>query len=103
MSHELAEKIAGLASRVNNLAANQTGKDSRQLRALEDRLVKLQVLAIVQDLRAEKKEYKQALKGLNEAIAFIGEADKGIKKVAKTIEKVAKAAELADKAINALA
>ena len=103
MSHELAEKIAGLASRVNNLAVHHTGDDSRELRALEDRLAKLQVLAIVQDLRSEKKEYKQALKGLNEAIAFIGDADKKINKVAKTIEKVAQAAKLADKAINALA
>ena len=103
MSHELAEKLAGLTSRVNNLAVNQTGDESRELMALQDRLAKLQMAAILKDLRAEREEYQAALNGLNEAIAYIGEAKTSIQKVANAIKIVAKAAELADKAVNALA
>ena len=103
MSHELAEKIAGLASRVNNLAVNHTGDNSRKLMALQDRLAKLQIAAIVSDLRAERQDYKAALKGLNEAVKSIGEAKASIQKVSNVIKLVAKAATLADKAIKAVA
>ena len=103
MNHELAEKIAGLTSRVNNLAVHHTGNTSRQLMALQDRLAKLQIAAILSDLKAERKEYKAALKGLNEAIDSIGEARTSIQKVAQVIKLVAKAANLADKAIKAVA
>lgn len=100
MAHELAEKTTGLASRVNNLAVNHTGEDSRQLLQEQDRLAKLALAAIVQDLNDEQAEYKAALKGLNEAIDYIGEADKEIEGVAKAIRLVAKAADLVEKVLK---
>ncbi len=103
MSHELSEKLGGLASRVNNASVNATGSDSRQLLEIQDRLAKLQLVAIVKDLQAEHNDYKAAIQGLNDAIAFIGDATEKINDVAKAIKLTAKAAELAEKAIAAAA
>jgi hypothetical protein len=100
MDHELAEKIAGLASRVNNLAVCHTDDDSRALLALQDRLAQLAQAAIVQDLSDEKATYQNALKGLNDAISFIGEADGQLDNIAKAISLASKAADLADEAIS---
>ena len=100
MSHDLAEKTTGLASRVNNLAVLQTGVDSRALLEQQDRLAKLALVAIVKDLDAEADEYKAAIKGLDEAIEFIGEAQRKIQDVAKAIRLVKKAADLVEKAIT---
>lgn len=102
MSHELAEKIAGLASRVNNLAVNHTGEESRKLMELQFQLRDLQLVAIMKDLRDERQDYQKAVKALNEAIDFIGEARSSIQKVSKAVKLVAKAANLADKAIKAV-
>ncbi len=102
-NHDLAEKLAGLASRVNNLAVNHTGADSRELLDLQDRLTKLQLAAILEDLRAEDKDYQRAVGGLQDAIDQIGEATAEIENVAKIIKLVAKAANLAEKAIKAAA
>ena len=49
-SHELAEKTAGLASRLNNLAVYHTGKDSRDLLQEQARLADLASAAIIEDL-----------------------------------------------------
>lgn len=103
MSHELAEKTAGLASRVNNLAIGHVGDDSRALLEIQDRLAELAQRAIVQDLSDQDAAYQKALKGLNDAIDFIGEADAKIQDVSKAITLASKAAGLVDKAINAVA
>jgi len=103
MSHELAEKIGGLASRVNNLAVNHTGSDSRKLSEIQDRLAKLELVVIVKDLRSEHDDYKAAIQGLNNSIAFIGEATKEIENVAMAIQLAAKAAGLVEKAIKTAA
>ena len=103
MDHELAEKLAGLASRVNNLAVDHTGQDSRMLMDLQDRLAQLAQAAIIQDLSSGRQDYQEALKGLNEAIGFVGEADHQLEDVAKAITLVSKAADLADQAISAAA
>lgn len=103
MSHELAEKLAGLTSRVNNLASHHSGSDSRALVEAQDRLTKLQLVAIVTDLGSVDDNYKRAIQGLNEAIRFIGEATTEIENVAKAIQMIAKAADLAEKALKAAA
>ena len=100
MSHELAEKTAGLASRVNNLAVCHTGQDSRELLEEQDMLAKLALVAIVKDLREEHEDYKTAMNGLDAAIRFIGEADKQISDIAKAITLVAKAGQLVEKALE---
>ncbi len=102
MSHDLAEKTTGLASRVNNLAVLQTGDNSRVLLEQQDRLAKLALVAIVKDLDAEADEYKAAVKGLDDAIAFIGEAEKDIQDIAKAIRLVKKAVDLVAKAVTKL-
>lgn len=100
MSHELAEKTAGLASRVNNLAVHHSGNASRRLMEQQDRLTKLELVAIIKDLNDEHEDYKEAIEGLNKAIDAIGEADKKIQKIADTITLIKKAADLVEKAIN---
>ncbi|MDD1626229.1 MAG: hypothetical protein LUQ26_01950 [Methylococcaceae bacterium] len=103
MSHEIAEKLGGLASRVNNLAVNHSGSDARALLELQDRLADLELVAIVKELRSDREDYKTAIQGLNDAIAFIGEATHKIENVAKAIQLTAKAAELVEKAIKTAA
>jgi hypothetical protein len=103
MGHELVENVGGLASRVNNLAIHHTGTESRAFLELQDRLAKLELVAIVQDLKAEHEDYKQAIQGLNNAITFIGEATRRTGKVAETIQLVATAASLAERAIKTAA
>ena|SRR6266446_3500080 len=100
MSHELAEKTAGLASRVDNLVALETGDDSRRLDALQDRLEDLSLAAIAKDLDDSVKSYKDALQALNDAIDTIGNADKTLTNIARVIAIVAKAADLVEKAIK---
>ena len=100
MSHELSEKIAGLASRTNNLAVLHTGTDSRKLMQLQDRLTDLQLAAIVKDLNSQQADYRAAINGLNEAISYIGDATKEIQDVVKAIQLIAKAAKLAEQALK---
>lgn len=100
MSHDLAEKLSGLSSRVNNLAVNTTGEYSRKLLEEQDRLAKLSLVVIVKELNAEHESYKKAIKELNKAINFIGDATKKIEDIVKAIKLIAKAAEIAEKAVE---
>ena len=100
MSHELAEKTAGLASRVNNLAVNQSGNHSRQLLEEQDKLIQLEMVAIVKDLDGEHIAYKKAIDGLNKAIKAVEDADKDITKVANAIALVKKSIDLIAKGIE---
>jgi hypothetical protein len=102
MAHELPEKIAGLASRVNNLAVNHTGGDSRTLLAIQDKLAQLAQAAIIADLSDRRADYQKALEGLNDAIAFIGDADAQLDNVAKAIALASEAADLAEQAISTM-
>ena len=100
MSHELVEKTAGLASRVHNLAISQTGNESRQLLEEQDRLTKLEMVAIVKDLNSEHAAYKKAIDSLNASIKAVEDADKGIARVANAITLLKKSVDLVDKAIK---
>ncbi|MBU4231812.1 MAG: hypothetical protein KKD99_07490 [Proteobacteria bacterium] len=102
-SHELAEKTAGLASRVNNLAVNQTGKESRELLQEQNRLARLAYAAMVKDLDEENEAYQAALSGLNIAIKYIGNADQQIEGVAEAIRLAAKAADMVETALKVAA
>jgi hypothetical protein len=102
-AHELSEKLAGLASRVNNLAVLHTGADSRKLLEIQDRLSNLVQLTIVKELNSQHEAFIAAINGLNDAINFIGETTEKIEKVAKAIKLASKAAALAEKAIKTAA
>lgn len=95
MSHELAEKAAGLASRVSSLIIYHTGEPCIKLLEEKDRLSKLLFVAIVKELNQEHEAYQAAIAGMNEAIDFIGDAN-------TELEGIAKAIRLIKKAINAL-
>ena len=102
-SHELAEKTAGLASRLNNLAVYHTGKDSRDLLQEQARLADLASAAIIEDLNAEHEAYQAALSGLEVAIKYIGNADQQIEGVAEAIRLAAKAAAMVETALKVAA
>jgi hypothetical protein len=70
---------------------------------LQTAINRAELVAIVQDLKGEHEDYKQAIQGLNDAIAFIGEATRRTGKVAETIQMVATAASLAETAIKTAA
>ena len=95
--HALAEGLAGLASRVDNLAHVTTGDDSRTLEDQEDRLAKLTLVAIAVDMDATNAKYRNAVKRVQAAIDAIGDADKKIQNVARVIAGVAKALDVAEK------
>lgn len=100
MGHELAEKTAGLASRINNLAVLHSGSESRELLDLQTKLTKLELIAIVQDLNEEQDDYKKAISALNIAIKSIGEADKKIEKISSVIKQTKQAIDLLEKVLK---
>ena len=102
MAHELSEKLAGLTSRVNNLAIEATGEPSRELLALQKRLTEQTLEAIAADLDAQDAAYKRAMKALDEAIDEIGEAAEAIEDVARKIKLAAKAADAVEKLLKKL-
>jgi hypothetical protein len=96
VDHELAERLAGLASRVDNLVHLTIGEESRTLEDQQDRLAKLVLVAIAQDMDATNKRYQHAVDSVKVATAAIGEADRRIENVAKIISIVAKALDAAE-------
>src|SRR5262245_47582839 len=94
--HELAERLAGLASRVDNLMHLTIGEDSRTLEDQQDRLVKLSLVAIAQDMDGTNKKYQNAVARVRAASEVIGDADKQIQNVAQIISLVAKALDAAE-------
>jgi ABC-type transporter Mla subunit MlaD len=96
VDHELAERLAGLASRVDNLGHLTIGEESRTLEDQQDRLAKLVLVAIAQDMDATNKKYQNAVASVKAATAAIGDADKKIENVAKIISIVAKALDAAE-------
>ena len=103
MAHDLTEKTAGLASRVDNLVALETGDDSRALEALQERLEKRTLASIVANLHDSEKKYQDAVAALDNATDIIGEADHQIQNISKAIKLIAKAADLVEAAIKAAA
>jgi exonuclease VII small subunit len=97
--HNLAERTSGLASRINNLAVETSGKDSRALMVKQDELTKLAMLAIVKDLDASDQGYKEAVTSLEEAIQFIDTGNQAIQKVTDTINLVTKAINMVTKVL----
>ena len=102
-SHELAEKLAGLASRINDLAVETTGDESRRLLDLQDRLSDLALAAIATALDEEAARYKQAVKALGGAIDAIGEETEAVEQVTRIITVVKKAADLAEALLKSAA
>ena len=90
-SHDLAEQAAGLASRVNNLAVQTAGQNSRQLLAQQDNLTKLAMAAIVKDLDAGQDDYQNAVTLLTKAIAQVDTALQKASEVTNAINLVAQA------------
>ena len=101
--HALAEGLAGLASRVDNLSHLTAGAESRTLEDQEDRLAKLTLVAIVVDMDATNAKYRDAVNRVQAAIDAIGDADKKIQNVAQVISRVAKALDVAEKLLTKLA
>ena len=97
--HNLAERTSGLASRINNLAVETSGKDSRALMVKQDELTKLAMLAIVKDLDASDQNYKDAVASLEETIQFIDTGNQAIQKVTDTINLVTKAVNMVAKVL----
>jgi ABC-type transporter Mla subunit MlaD len=95
--HELAEGLAGLASRVDNLVHLQDGDDSRTLEDQQDRLAKVALAIIAQDMDATNQRYQRAVESVQAATDAIGDADKRIENVARVIKLVAKALDAAEK------
>jgi hypothetical protein len=100
MSHELTEKIAGLASRINNLAVDQTGSNSRALLQLQDELTDLTVLSIKLDLDDQDSLYQNALAAINNSIELINNADKALDNISQVIAKVKSGVDIAGKIIQ---
>lgn len=98
--HALAEGLAGLASRVDNLVHIVEGDDSRTFEDQQDRLAKLALVAIAQEMDATNKAYKDAVASVNAAIKAIGKADEKIENVAQVIKLVAKALDAAEKLLK---
>ena len=98
--HALVEGLAGLASRADSLSHLAEGDDSRALEAQEDRLSKLVLVAIAQEMDATNAQYKDAVTQVKTAIAAIGDADKKIQKVADVIAMIAKALDVAEKVVT---
>jgi hypothetical protein len=94
--HELAERLAGLASRVDGLGHLTVGEESRTLEDQEDRLVKLALVAIAHEMEATNKKYRSAVKRVKEASDAVGDADERIENVAEIIKLVAKALDAAE-------
>jgi len=87
--HDLAEQTTGLASRVNNLAVQTTGQQSRQLMEQQDVLSKLAMVAIVKELDAGQADYQNAVALLTKAIDQVDTALQKASEVANAINLVA--------------
>jgi hypothetical protein len=98
--HALVEGLSGLASRVENLEHLAEGEDSRRFADLLERLTKITLEAIGQDLEGTNQQYQDAVSGVQAAIGVIGAADKKIQNVSAVITAVAKAADLAEKVLT---
>jgi hypothetical protein len=102
MDHEMAEKIAGLTSRLDDYANSLAdGTDRQNLLAKEQRLTDLSLVAIKADLSAGNAAYASAINGLKSAIATVNSADASLAKVAAVINDVAAAISLVEDALNA--
>jgi len=95
-SHDLAEKTAGLTSRVDNLVAIQTGPECRELERQQARLEKLTLAAITAALDESSKRYKDALAALDTANEAIGEGDEKMQQISRIIKIVAQAADVVE-------
>jgi hypothetical protein len=96
MAHDIAEQIAGLASRVDNLVTQTTGDDCRELERLQERLEKLTLVLIAEELKSSEQEYQDALGALRTANDEIDKGDRQIQQISKTIKLIARAADVAE-------
>jgi hypothetical protein len=99
-SHELVEKTAGLASRVDNLVLQQTGEECRELERQQARLEKLTLAAIVTALDESARTYKEAIAALDGAIDAVGEGEERIERISRIIKLVARAADVVEGALK---
>jgi hypothetical protein len=99
----LAAGCAALPTgRFDTLAAAAKGVEARTtetgriLQDQQDRLVKMALVAIVQEMEATNRKYQTAVKRVTEATEAIGDADESIQNVAEIISVVAKALDAAE-------
>ena len=97
-SHDLAELLTGLASRLNNLMIATTGDISRQCGDLQATLAGQAMAAISRDLDAATSQYAGAVSALQGATQAADAAAQQLQQTSNSIEFVAKAIQLAGKA-----
>ncbi len=104
MGHELAEKVAGLASRVSDLTAVQ-GDDDSSLALLKIRtsLIDESSRAIVARLNAADAQYQQAIAAVDQAIAVVGDGQRKIDNVTAVIETLKKVVDIVEKVLTKVA
>jgi hypothetical protein len=95
-THELAEKLAGLASRMNDMAVDTTGEKSRALLALQDHLTDEALAAISLALDEDTAKFKQTVKALDAAIDLVDQETAAVEQVTRIIKLTQKAADLAE-------
>jgi hypothetical protein len=103
MEPDLSAGIDALSSCITRLRASAAPADEDRISALEDRLAKLKLAAIVSDLNSEQVDYEAALSGIRKAIQQANDALAGIAEVSKAIDTAAQAAGLVDKALSVVA
>jgi ABC-type transporter Mla subunit MlaD len=98
--HALAETLAGLASRLDDLVHGTTGDDSRRCEEQQERLEKLTLAAIAAHIDATNARYRTAVDSVQAAIDEIDAADRKLENIARVITIVAKAADVAEKLLE---
>jgi len=101
-SHAVAGMLAALASRVNNLAVDATGDDSRTLTAQQIQLTNLSNQAIALDLDNNTAIYAEAVTALNQATSAADAATTDINNVQTAITDVGTAISVVTKLLVTL-
>lgn len=87
--YEIAESLAGMASRVDDLAVKASGDDCRRLLRQRDQLIELSNRAIVEVIKDLGAEYGAAIARLGAVSAQIEKAEEDLKQVGKVIGQIA--------------
>ncbi len=99
MGHELAEKVAGLASRVSDLATVQGGDSTVALLRIQTQLIDESSRAIVARLDASDGDYQAAVSSLDDAITAVGDGQRRIENITAVIEGLKKVVDVVEKVL----
>ncbi|MBX9296212.1 hypothetical protein ACFFU8_18930 [Chromobacterium piscinae] len=97
-SHDLAELLTGLASRLNNLMVDTSGAVSRQCSDLQETLTGQALAAIAKDLDHATAQYAAAVNALTAATQEADAATAALDQTERSIEAVAKVVKFAGQA-----